>query len=464
MTDKLNPVRPKLVPPLDEGFSPAVLAGRAFQTGVEDSGRGTSLVFALERPDGSISRYETNAFPADHPRAGANLTYAERIFKFLLWQRGGWRAYVGGPRSIGDYIKRCYAPGGVRKFDYRFVERVYEKPLEVVPCGVSEVPQEKEAGTPLGRHLDGYRIGFDLGASDLKVAAVANGKPIFSEEIVWEPSEQKNPEYHYKHIIAALRKAAAKLPRVDAIGGSAAGVYVNNRVRVASLFRSIPAERYDEVRDLFLRIREEMGVPLVIVNDGEVAALAGSMSLNENGVLGIALGSSEAAGYVNTEGNITGWLNELAFAPIDYSPDAPIDEWSGDRGCGVSYLSQQGVFRLAQKAGIELPQDVTNAERLKFVQGKLAAGDERAVKIWQSIGIYAGYAIAHYADFYTLRHVLLLGRVTSGEGGRLILEWASKVLRSEFPDLASRIDLHLPDEKSRRVGQAVAAASLPAVD
>jgi len=352
----------------------------------------------------------------------------------------------------------------VREFDYRFVERVYEKPLEVVPCGVSEVPQEKEAGTPLGRHLDGYRIGFDLGASDLKVAAVANGKPIFSEEIVWEPSEQKNPEYHYKHIIAALRKAAAKLPRVDAIGGSAAGVYVNNRVRVASLFRSIPAERYDEVRDLFLRIREEMGVPLVIVNDGEVAALAGSMSLNENGVLGIALGSSEAVGYVNTEGNITGWLNELAFAPIDYSPDAPIDEWSGDRGCGVSYLSQQGVFRLAQKAGIELPQDVTNAERLKFVQGKLAAGDERAVKIWQSIGIYAGYAIAHYADFYTLRHVLLLGRVTSGEGGRLILEWASKVLRSEFPDLASRIDLHLPDEKSRRVGQAVAAASLPAVD
>jgi len=241
-------------------------------------------------------------------------------------------------------------------------------------------------------------------------------------------------------------------------------VYVNNQVRVASLFRSVPKERYDEVRNLFLRIRDEMGAPLVIVNDGEVAALAGSMSRNKNGVLGIALGSSEAAGYVNTEGNITGWLNELAFAPIDYSPDAPIDEWSGDRGCGVSYLSQQGVFRLARKAGMELPRDVTNAERLKFVQGKLAAREARAVKIWQSIGIYAGYAIAHYADFYALRHVLLLGRVTSGEGGELILEEATKVFESEFPELAEQISIHLPDEKSRRVGQAVAAASLPAIN
>ena len=457
-------IKPRVAPPLDPSFSPAVLANRAFQKEVEDSGQRTSLVFALERPDGSISRYETSVFPEDHPRVGANLTYAERIFKFLLWQRGGWKAYVGGPRSIGDYIKRCYSPGGVREFDYHFVERVYGKPLVVVPCDVSAVPQEKETGAPLGRHLNGYRIGFDLGASDLKVAAVADGEPLFSEEIVWEPSGQTDPEYHYRHIIAALRKAAAKLPRVDAIGGSAAGVYVDNQVRVSSLFRSIPAERYDEVRDLFLRIREEMGVPLVIVNDGEVAALAGSMSLNENGVLGIALGSSEAVGYVNTEGNITGWLNELAFAPVDYFHNAPIDEWSGDRGCGVSYLSQQGVFRLARETGMELPRDVTNAERLKFVQEKLAAGDARAVKIWQSIGIYAGYAIAHYADFYELKHVLLLGRVTSGEGGALILEWARKVLRSEFPDLASRIDLHLPDEKSRRVGQAVAAASLPVLN
>jgi predicted NBD/HSP70 family sugar kinase len=254
------------------------------------------------------------------------------------------------------------------------------------------------------------------------------------------------------------------MPRVDAIGGSSAGVYVDNQVRVASLFRGIPKDRYDEVRNLFLRIRDEMNVPLEIVNDGDVTALAGSMSLEDNGVLGIALGSSEASGYVNLEGNITGWLNELAFAPVDYSPDAPVDEWSGDRGCGGLYFSQRCVFRLAPRVGIEIPTDITPAQKLKFVQEKLEAGHEGATKIWQSIGVYMGYAIAHYADFYDLKHVLILGRCTSGRGGPLIVDGAAQVLRSESPELAARVNIQFPDEKSRRVGQSIAAASLAALE
>jgi predicted NBD/HSP70 family sugar kinase len=264
--------------------------------------------------------------------------------------------------------------------------------------------------------------------------------------------------------MAALKLAASKMPRVDAIGGSSAGVYVNNRPMVASLFRGIPKERFDKVRNMFLQIRDEMGVPLKVVNDGEVTALAGSMSLEDNGILGIALGSSEAAGYVTLRGNITGWLNELAFAPIDYNPDAPIDEWSGDRGCGVLYFSQQCVFRLASKVGIGVPGDVTNAQKLGFVQEKLETGHKDAPKIWQSMGYYMGYAISHYADFYELKHVLILGRCTSGRGGHLILDGANEVLKAEFPELASQINIQLPDEKSRRVGQSIAAASLPAID
>jgi predicted NBD/HSP70 family sugar kinase len=225
----------------------------------------------------------------------------------------------------------------------------------------------------------------------------------------------------------------------------------------------VPKERFSEARNLFLRIRDEFGVPLEIVNDGEVTALAGSMSLEDNAVLGIALGSSEAGGYVTREGNITGWLNELAFAPIDYSTTAPVDEWSGDRGCGALYLSQQAVFRLAGKAGIQIPAGQTDAGRLKFVQEKLEAGHPGAAQIWRSIGIYMGYAIAHYADFYDLKHVLILGRCTSGQGGPLILAGAADVLETEFPELASRLNIQLPDEKSRRVGQSIAAASLPAI-
>ncbi|MGI6206717.1 MAG: ROK family protein [Anaerolineae bacterium] len=462
MMDAFRLVPPKFVPPLDPDFRPAVLANRAYQKEVADSGQGVPLVLGLERLEGETSRFETQVFPEGHPRAEANFMYAERLVKFLLWQRGGWKVYVGGPRSIGEYIKKVYAPGGEREFDYHFMgEDVYEKTFTVVPCDPADVPPAREAARSLGRHLDGYRIGFDLGASDRKVSAVVNGEAIYSEEVVWEPRQHSDPEYHYREILTAIKTAASKMPRVDAIGGSSAGIYVNNRPMIASLFRGVPKDQFDKIRNMFLRIRDEMGVPLEVINDGDVTALAGAMSLEDTGILGIAMGSSEAAGYVNLEGSINPWLSELAFAPVDYQPNAPVDEWSGDKGVGALYFSQQCVFRLAPKAGIELPTGVTDADRLKFVQEKLEAGHEGATKIWQSMGYYLGYAIPHYADFYDIKHVLILGRCTSGRGGDLILNGANEVLRSEFPDLATRINVQLPDEKSRRVGQSIAAASLP---
>ncbi len=343
-------------------------------------------------------------------------------------------------------------------------EQVYEHAFEVVSCALDEVPASRETGKLLGRNLDGCRIGFDLGASDRKVSAVVNGDVVYSEEVVWDPSKQSDPEYHYREMMTALKTAASKMERVDAIGGSSAGIYIDNRPMVASLFRSIPRERFSEVKNLFLRIRDEMGVPLEVINDGDVTALAGSMSLEDNGILGIAMGSSEAAGYVNLQGRIMGWLNELAFAPIDYSPSAPMDEWSKDVGCGASYFSQQCVFRLAPKAGIDIPSEYSNADKLKFVQEKLEAGHQGALKIWQSMGIYLGYGLAHYADFYDIKHVMVLGRCTSGRGGDLILDGAKAVLGAEFPELVEGLHIQLPDEKSRRVGQSIAAASLPALE
>lgn len=456
---------PAFVPPLDPGFRPAALANRAFQNAVKDSGGGVPLVLALKRSNGCVSRFETRVFPEGHEKAEANLFYVERLLKFLMWQRGGCTVYCGGPKSIGDYLTQCYQPGGLRAFDYHFMgEDVYERPFRVVICAPEEVPAAHEMSQPLGRHLEGCRIGFDLGASDRKVSAVIDGEAVYSEEVVWEPRKQSDPAYHYNEVMTAIRTAASKMPRVDAIGGSSAGVYIDNRAMIASLFRGIQKERFGEVREMFLRIGREMGVPLVIVNDGEVTALAGSMSLEDNGVLGIALGSSEAGGYVNLEGNITDWLNELAFCPVDYNPGASVEEWSGDRGVGAHYFSQQCVFRLAPKAGIELPTGVTDAERLKAVQDLLEAGHEGAEKIWRSMGVYMGYTLAHYADFYALKHVLILGRCTSGRGGTLILDGANEVLRAEFPEIAEKVHIQLPDEKSRRVGQSIAAASLPTLD
>lgn len=464
MSEAMRLIEPKVRPPLDGDFRPAVLANQHFLEEVAGSQAGVPLLIGLERSDGYLSHFKSQVFPAGHPRASANLRYVERIVKFLLWQKGGWKIYLGGPPGIGEYIRDCYSAQGERSFDYQFMQKdVYEKPFTVIACSPDDVPPEKESGQPLGRHLDGCRIGFDLGASDRKSSAVINGEAVFSEEVIWEPKGQTDPEYHYREIMSSLAAAAERMPRVDAIGGSAAGIYIDNRVRIASLFRGIPENKYERVRNLFIRIRDEMRVPLEIVNDGDVTALAGSMSLEDNGVLGIAMGSSEAGGYVNLEGNITGWLNELAFAPVDFGARAPVDEWSGDHGVGSQYFSQQCVFRLAPKAGIALPEGVPDAEKLAYVQEKLAAGHEGAKKIWQSIGCYLGYSIAHYADFYDLRHVLVLGRCTSGIGGKIILDGAVEILRKEFPDLADRINIQLPDEKSRRVGQAIAAASLPVI-
>ena len=198
---------------------------------------------------------------------------------------------------------------------------------------------------------------------------------------------------------------------------------------VASLFRGIPAERYGEIRNLFLRIRDEFGVPLEVVNDGDVTALAGAMSLDDNGVLGIALGSSEAAGYVDPRGHHHRLAERAGLRAGGLQPGRRRRRVVGRPGVGAQYFSQQCVFRLAPQVGIALPAGATKAEKLKHVQDKLEAGHAGAEQIWQSIGVYLGYGLAHYADFYDLKHVLILGRVTSGRGGDLILEARTRCCR-----------------------------------
>jgi len=460
----LSLVAPRVVPVLDPGFRPAVLANHAFREQVRRSGKTLTVRIALEQTDGSVYHFQTEIFPADVPQAAGNYTYIERILKFLLWSRGGWRIYFDGPASIAAKLMEHYRDQATGRFDSDMVgSKMFDHPLEVV--NTKNIPSERAQAKPLGRHLEGCRIGFDLGGSDRKAAAVVDGKVVFSDETVWDPYFHPEPQYHFDGIMDSLKKAAAHLPHVDAIGGSAAGIYVKNRVKVASLFRGVPADAFNSrVKDLFLEIKRAWNnVPFEVVNDGEVTALAGSMSLGKNAVLGVALGTSTAGGWVNGEGNITSWINELAFVPVDYNPNAARDEWSADYGVGSQYFSQQAVGRLMPSAGIEAPKEMPLPEKLKLVQSLMAQGDERARKIYETIGVYLGYQIAHFADFYDLRNLLILGRVTSGKGGDLIVTRARSLLKSEFPELASKIELHVPDEKMKRHGQAIAAASLPEI-
>lgn len=455
----------KHVPELDPDFIPAALWNREYRKRVAESGDAQSVGIALVRPDETCTVYETEILPLIlQENADLTLRYLERTLKFLLWQRGGCKVLIAGCDLMAGKLAQLYSPAGARSFDYEFFgAKTYLQPLEISACSFDEIPEANETAMPLGRHLDGCRIGFDLGGSDRKCAAVKDGEVVFSEEIEWNPYFETDPSYHIEGINDSLQRAAAHLPRVDAIGGSAAGVYVNNEVRVASLFRGVSPEDFEHhVRRIFFELQKRWGdIPFEVVNDGEVTALAGSMSMNENAVLGLAMGTSEAVGYVTPEGNITPMLNELAFAPVDYRDDAPADEWSGDIGCGVQYFSQQAVARLAEKAGFNFYDDKPFPQRLIHVQKALEEGDERAEKIYSTIGTYLGYTIAHYTDFYDIRKILLLGRVMSGRGGDIIIANAVKVLGNEFPELRDSVEIVTPNEKDKRHGQAVAAASLP---
>jgi predicted NBD/HSP70 family sugar kinase len=457
---------PGILPDLEPSFRPPILFNRAFREKVAAAQGACPVGLVLEQADGSRFRFETAVFPERHPDHVANLLYLERMIKFLLWSRGGHRLFLAAPEALTRQITDYFATAKTGKFDADIMgARIYEKPFEVVPCPFTELPEPRETTRPLGRHLKGCRIGFDLGASDRKVAALIDGEVVFSEETPWNPVTQSDPQWHFDQIMHSLKRGAEHLPRVDAIGGSSAGVYVSNRVKVASLFRGVSRELFDtRIKNLFLELKAAWKeIPFEVVNDGEVTALAGSMSIGANSLLGIAMGSSEAGGYVTPEGNITTWLNELAFAPVDYHAGAAVDEWSGDYGCGAQYFSQQAVGRLLEPAGIPAPPDMTLPTRLELVQKLMKAGDPRAQKIYRTIGVYLGYTIAHYADFYPLQHLLILGRVTTGDGGTLIIDTARKVLADEFDDLSRQVVIHIPDEKTKRHGQAIAAASLPVV-
>ena len=446
------------VPALDPEFIPILKYNQAF---LKDARKPVSV--AVERADGQMATCHT--FIHGTPEmADADHYYINRLVKTILWMKGGFKIYVSGDQGLYDYLAKAYSKGGCQEFDWDYFANIFERPFEVVQ--VDKVPEALDAPKAMGGHLNGCRIGFDAGGSDRKVSAVVDGETVFSEEVVWFPKITADPDYHYDGIVSALKTAASHMPRVDGVGVSSAGIFINNRTMNASLFLKVPKDLYDKkVKDIYIRaIKDTFGdVPYAVVNDGDVSALAGTMSLNRNNVLGIAMGTSEAVGFVDAEGRITGWLNELAFVPVDAAANAMKDEWSLDIGCGVKYFSQDSVIKLAPRAGIELDEKLSPAEKLKVVQKLMEEGDQRAAQVYESIGVYLGHTLAYYYDLYHFGCVLLLGRVMSGKGGDLLLETCKKVLAEEYPEVSKAIELALPDEKFRRVGQSMAAASLPEI-
>lgn len=419
------------------------------------------IAIAVERDGGQVSVRHTFIHGTSE-MAGADYRYVERMVKFLLWSIGGFRVSICGCTEIAQQMAKDYSAEGKRAFDYDFFHKLYEVNLEILDLPLEGCPAMNEAAKPLGGHMDGCRIGFDAGGSDRKVSAVIDGECVYSEEVVWFPKLNPDPNYQFQEILAAFRTAASKMPRVDAIGVSSAGTFIGNAPMISSIFYKVPRNRWDEVKTCFDRAAAEIGdVPIVVANDGDVSALAGAMGLNTGNIMGLAMGTSEAVGYVDADQNVKGWISELAFAPVDLNEAAMQDEWSTDFGVGCKYFSQDSVIKLAPRAGIELDPTLSPAEKLKVVQKLMAEDDPRAADIYHDIGVYLANSVVLYSHFYDIEHLMLMGRVMSGKGGDIILDVCNRILKEEYPALAAHCEVMLPDEKTRRVGQAVAAASLP---
>ena len=454
-------------PVLDKNFYPMIKALNDFDKIVRESGKAVKVTLVAERSGGYNYVYQYDALQ-DGVNDSLNFRVAERLAKTILWVVGGFKISVAGSKSVYEYLKKAYTKDGLRAFDVDFMSGVYEKPFVVEWLEENEIPKQKNCSVRVGGYLKGCRIGFDAGGSDRKVSAVIDGEVVYSEEVVWNPKITEDPTYHYNEILTAMKTAASKMPTVDAIGVSSAGVYVDNKIMVASLFIKVDKEKHgDYVKNMYINVAKEMSkeygkeIPLEVANDGDVTALAGAIDLEDNGVLGIAMGTSEAVGYINTSGGINGWLSELAFVPVDFNENAMQDEWSGDFGVGCKYFSQDAVIKLAEYGGYKFDDGLTPAQKLKVVQGLMEKDDALAKQIYEDIGVYLAHTIPFYAKFYDIKHMLLLGRVMGGKGGDIILSTCKKVLVEEYPEFKA-LDIGLPDEKNRRVGQSIAAASLPA--
>jgi predicted NBD/HSP70 family sugar kinase len=415
----------------------------------------------------------------------ASIYLAGVLIQEMMWQRSGSELKICGPDRVTKAIQKAFAKGGQYEFEALSMPNVCGTPATpftvTIVDNIVDLPAAKDSPQVCGKDANGCRLAFDLGKSDIKTVAVKDNEVLYSKETEWDVTN-KDPDYHFDAILAELKKAAEKLPKVDAIGGSATGtVSDKNEATWCDIFPNVPPKVYKEkVVDIFVRLGKAVAgdVPLKVINDGEVTALAAYQKIKAGNIMGISMGSSEGGGYANGDGNLLGWINELCYIRLDLNPNAPTDPWTKGAHTGVShmYLGQRGATKLAHKAGVAVPDNLkyphkemctikheNHAQCLKLIQEAMKDPEkkEKTKELYETVGVYLGYALGQYCEFYKIDHVMILGRVSKGEGGDLMLATAKKVLEEEFPDDCKHIEFHTADDHFKAVGQCIAAAALP---
>jgi len=470
--------RPKIPAPLDPNFCPAIVGKKKYMKLL--AGSPFTLEWALPRADG-CARGKLPVLAEKHADVDASIHLAGVCIQEMIWQRSASELLLCGPQSICEAIQKSFSAEGKYAFEVKTMPKVCGTPGKPFPVKIvasaSELPQAKDTKQVCGKDASGCRLAFDLGKSDIKTVAIKDNEVIESKETEWDVTNP-DPQYHWDMILGAMKETAAKLPRIDAIGGSATGtVSGDNEATWCDIFPNVPPDVYaDKVVNIFKRLAKEFGdVPLKVINDGEVTALAGKMMVNRGNLLGISMGSSEGGGYCDADGSLLGWINELCYIQLDLNPEAVTDPWTPHCGISHMYLGQRSATRLAAAGGVDLPAELMpdhpnmncmkhegHAKCLKLIQAGMKDPEKepQVRQIYETIGVYLGYALAQYSEHYLIENALVLGRLSTGTGGQIMLDKAKEVLMAEFPQYG-HIVFHQPDEHFKRVGQCIAAAALP---
>ena len=378
--------------------------------------------------------------------------YIERLAKTMLWIYGAFKIYLNGDERIFTHISNVYSSDGDRSFDVEFMTNVYDRAFTVSSEKIPGSDSDKIShGVSVSRN--GCRVGIDIGGSYIKYCALDNGNVVSAGKIQWQPKEHTNPYYHLDKMREAYKLAAEKLSHVDSLGISTAGVVIDNKLKTASVFLKISSDYTKEIPTLYHRI-PDADVPVLISNDGDISALGGVIQNAQSPLLGVSFGTSFAAGYVDRNKSLTSRLNELAFVPINFSPSATIDPWSGDKGCSAMYLSQEGVAALASDFEIALDKDMSVSQKCWIIRDLIEANDERAVKLYTELGKWFGLSIAWFSQFYELKTIMIAGGTVGGYAGEVMLKGASDALSKEFPELYEKLSFM----ESAGQDQAVTAA------
>ncbi len=446
------------VPELESNFVPILLWNQAYLKKAKEP-----LTLAISNKLGQCIIHHT-LIRNDKTSGQADKFFVEQLAKSLLWLYGGNKITVVGNALVFNHLRNTFSVSGARASEVVFMSNIYDEAFVVERKPAPPKPANRKR--MLTQQLNGYRIGIDINSYDRKCAAVHNGEILYMEQVLWNPMVESDPEFHFKSVVESIHVAAKRLPRIDGIGVSTTGVFVENQARFSDLFHSVPGMDFsDALIDLYPRAAKAMGCGegLVVENEGDVSALAGAMTMDCKGVLSLHFGHKFTAGFVDNDGYLTGWLNELEHMPIHFSKSDPNDPNSADEGCGLRYFSEEGVLRMAEEAGVKFRQDSNNRQRLRGLQLQAEQNSSKSKLVFQSIGTILGHSLAYYHSLYQFQVVLLTGRIMTGAGGDMIFNAAQKVLAKDYPLTASSIVISLPDENDSQIDLAVAAATLPEI-